>query len=302
MSGRINLLGVLLAVQLVIIAAVLTMDAGFGAAQPGPMLEFSPDAVDEVRIDDGESGRSVTLNRDGDTWRLADGLPADHGRLETLLDKLAGLQAGWPVATSTAAASRFEVTEDAHQRRLILRADGAAIAELFLGTSPGYQRVHARRADDSATFSIELANHEVPATADQWLDKSLLQPRGDIAGAARQGAWTLTRGDEGWLVDDAPADQEAAARVIRRLSELRVAGVAQAPADGAEPLAVIGVTDADGSYALHLYDGGSDAPHILRSDRREGYFSLARYLAEQLLVDAGDLLPAVEDQTDAEQD
>jgi hypothetical protein len=302
MSGRINLLSVVLAVQLVIIAIVVTMDTGFGEVQPGPLLEFSADAVDEVRIDDGENDRSVTLVRDGDAWRLADGLPADHGRLENLLDKLAGLQAGWPVATSAAAGSRFEVTEDAHQRRLVLGADGTTVAELFLGTSPGFQRVHARRGDDSATFSIALANHEVPASADEWLDKTLLQPRGNITEAVRHEAWTLTRGADGWLVDDAPADQEAAARLIRRLAELRVAGTAQAPAPGAEALAVIGVTDAEGSYELHLYDGGSDSPHTLRSDRRDGYFRLARYLAEQLLVDAGDLLPSVEDQTDAEQD
>lgn len=301
MSGRINLLSVLLAVQLVIIAAVLTLDTGFSETQSGPLLEFAPQAVDEVRIDDGESNRSVTLRRDGDAWLLADGMPADQGKLKSLLDRLAGLQAGWPVATSAAAAARFEVTGDAYQRRLVLRADGAGVAELLLGTSPGYQRVHARRADDPATYSIELANHEVPATADEWLDKTLLQPRGDITAAARHDAWMLTRGSEGWLVDDAPADQEAAGRLIRRLAELRVAGTAQAPAPGAEPLAVFGITDAEGSYELHLYDGGSDSPHVLRSDRRDGYFSLARYLAEQLLVESADLHAATGGPGDAQQ-
>jgi len=60
-----------------------------------------------------------------------------------LIDKLEGAEAAWPVATSESSAERFEVSDAKFQRRIRFFADDAVVTELFLGTSPGFRRVHA---------------------------------------------------------------------------------------------------------------------------------------------------------------
>lgn len=290
MSGRAGLLSAILALQLVIVAALLMVDSGVGEADEGPFLSFPADAVDEIHIS-GADDESVVLRREGEDWVLADGYPADGAKVRGVLSQLEGLRAPWPVATSAGSAERFEVTADDYQRHLVLHAGGESVADLYLGTSPGYQRVHARRADGDAVYSVGLSNYQIPVKAEEWLDKALLQARGEISAVAREGGWQLSRGDEGWLLDGAAAGQDAAADLVRRFSELRVMGLAQAPAADAAPSAVFEVTDADGTYRLSLYADEDGNRYRVASDRREGYFGLAGYLADQLLVTAETLQP-----------
>lgn len=307
MSGRISLLGALLALQLVIIAAVLFMESGAGGADQGPYLDFIADAVDTVEIT-GEENDALVLTRDGDGWRLPDGLPADRAKVDELLQRLQDVDAPWPVATSGSARERFEVTDENHQRHLVLRSDGEAVVDLYLGTSPGYQRSHARRAGDDAVYSVEVATFQVPAAAREWLDKALLQASGDVQAVTREGAWTLTRADDGWQLGGAgvegegpvAADAEAAERLARRFAELRVMGTAAEPAGDAAPPTRFQVTDADGEYTLSLWEHGENEPLTVRSSRREGHFELASYVANQLLQEGAALLPPEESAAAAE--
>jgi hypothetical protein len=289
--GKTTLLSALLAVQLVIIALVLLTDGSVSGAENGLLLAFEPEAVDEIRIGATENGAGVVVTRDADGWRLADGHPADADKANEVLNRLADLRAGWPVATSAGAGARFEVAPDAHQRHVVLLEHGDVVADVYLGTSPGYQRVHARRADADSIFSVALANYQLPVKADEWLDKTILQPRGYLASVTRTGDWHLARGEDGWLIDGESADQEAAARLERRLVELRVTGVAAAPDQGVEPAAVFEITDPQGPYHLRLYADGSGNEYRVASDRRDGWFRLSAYLADQLLLDKAALVP-----------
>ena len=286
MSGRVNLLAGLLALQLVIIAAVLLMETGFGEPEQGAFFSFESEEVDEIRITgDGEDASTLILTRTEDGWRLPDGFPADDNKVRDVLDRLTNLRSPWPVATSSGAAERFEVTSDSFQRHVVLAAGGDTVADLYLGTSPGYQQVHARRADDNAVYSVGISNYQVPVAANDWLDKTLLQPKGAVSTVERLDGWRLTRTDEGWQLGDAAADQEAARELVRRLSELRVTGAAEVPEEGMEPSATLAVTDEEGSYQLALFADDEDGQYRVRSDRREGVFSLAGYLAEQILLE-----------------
>jgi hypothetical protein len=293
---KTRVLVVLLALQLAVIAVLLWSDRGISRADGEPLLTFDPEAVHEIRISTTENDSSVVIERDGAGWRLADGHPADGDRVKQALHRLASLRAGWPVATSAAAGTRFDVAPGQHQRRVVLAADGAAAAELYLGTSPGFQHVHARRAGDDAIYSVPLSNFQLPTSADEWLDKTLLQPRGFLASISREGDWRLAREDDAWVVDGEPADQEAAGRLERRLVELRVTGAAAAPAADAAPLAVFELVDPQGPYRLTLYGAADGNDYRVSSDRRDGFYQLAPYIADQLLLDRAALLPAVDDE------
>lgn len=290
MSGRVGLLGVVLALQLALAGVVMLTASGTGDVDGGPLLSFAAADVDAIELADG-AGEAVALDRDGDGWKLAGGYPADAAKVDELLERLAGLQAAWPVATTAAAAERFEVTAESHQRQVVLRAGDEAIAEAYFGTSPGYQRVHARRADDAAVYSVALANYQLPVGRNDWLDRTLLQPRGELTAVAREGAWTLSRGEEGWLLDGVAADQDAAAAMARRFSELRVTGVVPQVGDEFTVQAVFRISDAEGEYTLTLHGNAQGDAFRLTSERRDGAFELAAYVAEQMLLDAERLLP-----------
>lgn len=287
MSGRIGLLGFVLALQLALIGLLLLRD-GAVDADAGPLLAFAADAVDRIEIADGEGGR-VVIERAVAGWQLDTGVPADPVRVDELLGRLADLRAAWPVATTASAAERFEVAPAQYQRHVRLLADGEPVAEAYFGTSPGYQRVHARRSGDDAVYGVALSNFQVPARADEWLDRALLRARGDIASIEREGSWRLDREDEGWLVDGAAADQDQAAALARRFAELRVSGVADAGLDGFAERAVFRIEDAEGPYRLTLHADGDAERYVVRSDRRDGAYMLPAYTAEQLLLEAAAL-------------
>lgn len=141
----------------------------------------TPDA-DEPAADDAEAP-GVSLRRREGGWTLAgaDDLPADAARVENLLATLAGLRPGAPVADSAAARRRFAVAKDRYERRITLRtAEGERV--LYLGTAAGTRRAHLRAAGNDAIHLAALALYEVPADADGWLDKTLLQlPEAHIA-------------------------------------------------------------------------------------------------------------------------
>lgn len=296
MSGRIGLLGGLLAAQVVIIAGLL-LASGVGSDASAPhLLSFDPANVTKLSVS-GE-GETVGMARDGDIWRLQggtlngapEGLPADGGKISEVLDKLAGLDAPWPVATSDDSAERFEVTEGNHQRRLVVEDADGPVADLLLGTSPGYRRVHARLSGASEVYSIDFSNYEAPTDADQWLDKALLAAKGQVSSVMLEDAWQLARQDDGWLIDGAPADTEAADDLVRRFTGLQVLGTSAEQADAAgEPAGVFAVTDEDGEHRLTLFHEAEEDDYSLTSDRVAGRFEVATYIAEQMLADPADL-------------
>ena len=301
MKDKIGLLGAVLVVQLLVVAALLIGDA-LGSDDAGSsLLSFDPDAV--VKLELSTLDESVQLNRGGDGWQVGDeGLPADSAKIGEVLDKLANVAATWPVATSSDSAVRFEVTEANFQRRLVLESVDGVVADLMLGTSPGYRRVHARADGADEVYSVDLSNYEVPVDTDQWLDKTLLGATGPITGLQLEASWQLANTDEGWLVDDTAgdpeaADQEAASQLIDRFSDLRVLGIVE-PAGESKGTFI--VNDESGEHRLQLFHDAEEDDYSVGSDRTPGRFGIATYIAEQMLVDVDALLPEVEETDSAE--
>ena len=308
MNKRFGLLGGLLAAQLLIVAGILVGDVVGSDSGAERFLAFDPAAVAKFTV--AEADESVLLLREGEgdeaAWRLPGGLPADGDKVDEVLGKLADLAAPWPVATSGDSAERFEVTESAHQRRLTLESADEVVADFFLGTSPGYRRVHARAAGEDEVYSVDFSNYEAPTDADQWLDKSLLGSAGEPSGIALDGAWRLSRKEDEWVVkaaaadaEEAPADAEAADKLVGRFKDLRVLGtVPDADADQAASLFV--VADDQGEHRLTLLHDEEADRYSLASNRVEGRFELASYVAEQMLVDAADLQAKEEEEEEGD--
>ena len=228
MNGMLNKTTLIaaLAVQLAIVGVLLAVASG-SQVEAEPFLTFDARAVDGLAVA-GEDGE-VTLTKAESGWQLPDGLPADETKVDGVIEKLADAAAGWPVATSASVQERFEVAEDNHQRRLTLSGGGEPVADIYLGTSPGYRKAHARRVDDDDIYAITFSNYEAGTKAADWLDKALLRPNGALTGMRYDGAFDLSKDEEGvWTASTGAAlDQAKVETLAGRFTGLTVTGVSE---------------------------------------------------------------------------
>lgn len=301
-----NLL-ILLVLQLLLLAFLQFSGDSETGPQP-PLLDVDSSSISSLTLTDGE-GNSAELTRTDSGWQLLSGLPADSAKVDGLLTKLAQLTTGWPVATNSSTHERFEVSVDRFQRRLVLAGSGADVTLLF-GTSPGYQQVHARTASDSV-YTVKLANFEMPAKVDDWLNKALLQPNGEVTAVNWKNGPTVTKEPQGWMLNGELADTAATEAALDRLAGFTVLGVlASAPNAAPVDAKIVLQSDADGDYRLSYWPREANNDHVAMSTRFPGEaFRISNFVAEQLQPSTADLeapkirelaLPAVLQPGDAE--
>jgi Domain of unknown function (DUF4340) len=296
MNKHVKGLALLLAAQLVVLAVVLVWQERASSAPSGALLKVDRNKVDGIVVVD-DKGVKLNLQKTDTGWVLPDAksLPADADKVGSLLDKLVAASAPWPVATSAESAKRFEVTKDKFQREIQLRSGGEVVADLYLGTSPGFKKVHARRADSDDVYAIAFANYEATARADDWLDKNILKPDGDVTVLARPEHWKLERNGETWSLDGLAqgetTKQDAATDLVNKVVNLRVMGVADAaPTDDATLKLTLSATTPKGTFDYRLYQPQPNADFIVTRSGQDGAFKLAAYVGEPLIKDRGDLV------------
>lgn len=296
MIARIPLLAGLLVVQLLILAL---LELGGGEEHAAlALLDFEPAEVVALTIEDADGNIVSLAAQDGD-WRLGE-LPADDDKIRALIDSLVGNSASWPVATSESSQARFEVAEDAFVRRVRFDGESGALATLYLGSSPGFRRIHAREADSDAIFSIDFGVHELPMADSDWLDKRLFQVETVSSVTFPSGEVLSGNAEAGWSLDGQPADQEAATRLVDRIKGLTVLGLYEKEDETelGEPVSVT-VVDNKGTHRLTFRFNEAVDEYVLESDRLPGAFTVASYIVEQILVPPADLLAAAEEASGA---
>ncbi|MFK7914355.1 MAG: DUF4340 domain-containing protein [Pseudomonadales bacterium] len=307
MNGRIGFLLVVLGLQLVLIAA-LWWQGGADAPQSSQLLAFDQAEVTRIRITERDSQDAPLLLERTDGGWVSDDLPVAEPRVQQLLERLAGLDSPWPVATTAAAAERFEVTDDGYAKYIELLADEQPVAQLLLGTSPGFKRIHARVPDQEAIYSIALTSLDAPVAFSEWLDKSLLASSLQVRRIARLEHWEAVRdetsvstesgADSAWSLRalDSPAapsgvagDAKAIATLLERFTNLQVLGGGDLAGQQIDRFELQSDSETLG-YTLY-HDVEADVFTIARDDRA-GRYELAGYLAEQLRADLGNLVQA----------
>ena len=287
MNRQMILAAVMLA-QLVLVALVWGLQSRPGDAPP-VFLEFDAAQVDSLTVADADS--AATVARVDGEWRLPSELPADAAKIDGVLRKLSAVGAAWPVATSESAMRRFEVVEEAHQLRVTIAAGDETVADVYLGTSPTFGKVHARDAAGGPVYSIAFSNYEAGTKQSDWLQKSLLQPEGEMQSIARETAdeeWMLVSTDAGWKTDGAELDQDETGTFVDRLGRLNVLDLVDAELPP-EPSAYFTVVDDAGSHELALF-ALPDDDYAAISNRFPGVFGISSYIAEQISVPLEDLV------------
>lgn len=233
-SRGVQILSGLLVLQLIAAAGLLwrsNSEGDFSSATQ--LIAFDSSAVTEIVIAEQED--SVTLTRTDDQWQMDDEYQtlAAADKIDEVLSTLSDLKPGLPVANTAGSHAQLEVADDAYQRRLTVKAGDDTVADLYLGTSPGFRKSHARQIDQNEVYAVRLNTFDVPADHDDWLDGNLLR-FSDVTSIEADGI-KLARADDQWSIE-APSDRAESHEVgtteiesvLSQLSSLRVTGFTEA--------------------------------------------------------------------------
>lgn len=274
------------------------------------LLTFDAVDIDRISIDDGDS--QLVIARKGETWVLPDSqdFPAATADVDTLLRKLSEMEKGWPVATSKGALRRFKVDSELFERKLILSSGEREVAQLLVGSSPGFRKVHARPVGEEAVYSVAFNSWEASVAVDDWMDKSILQIDSEKVSRIEMPEVSLHREDGKLsltsLNDQELTDNKEADSLLRKLATLRIDGLADtaeaAIAEAKDPELEIKVTLSEDEPLVYRFWQPEDASYYLleRSDQKLP-FKVAKYLVDDLAEVSRDKLVAKPEEANSEQ-
>jgi Domain of unknown function (DUF4340) len=194
MRRAIPVLSLILACQVALAALLSVRTDPLAASTPQtPLIKASIRNVDHLLIEGraataGAAAGSGTAAATGATERVElvkqDGkwmlpgyfnAPADKFKLNDVLDELADLKRGLPIATTSSALKRFKVTDDTFERRLTLSEGGKVLSTVYFGSSAGVRKTDARTAQEHAVYNVDLATYELPTQPSGWFDAGILE-------------------------------------------------------------------------------------------------------------------------------
>jgi hypothetical protein len=274
-----------LLIQLALVAVVYR--AGLNPVQT--TTDPGSTALDRSRVDaliiSGSGGGQARLKKSGERWLLPTlhNLPADAGKVDKLMKALLGPGNDWPVARSTAARQRFEVADYLFRRRIEFLAGDDTLQTVYLGTSPGFRKVHSRVEGRDDIRSLAFNVHDAPTTDSDWIDPRLLQVRTPMRIDAD--AYSVQREGGEWQsgAGFAPEPRELQA-LLTALRTLHVEGVADAALvadlEDAEAALVLDIDSLSGRIQLSLFQ--QDDHYFIRSSEFPVMFSISAYDFDRL--------------------
>ncbi len=303
MKRTIIIAATLLVLQIgLVVALQFGGHTGSDISKPdAPLLGFAVDAVTALEITGPDNDRMV-LQKSGGGWLLPDSFaaPASPEQVAALFTRLSGLKQGFAVATSSAAAKRFKVADDLFQRHVVLKAGAGVVGDLYVGTSPGFRQIHARKAGSEAVVVVELSTFELETGADKWLDKNMVQIKEEDIDTIAFSDFVLQPKDNAWQLADLPegqvTDAKAAGDLVAKASGLTVQAVLK-PQD-VEPLFTTTPTlrytitrKGGGAVEFRLVKGEGDS-YVLKQSERDLYCKVHSLQVESLLIASRDSLIA----------
>ena len=281
---------VLLLMQCAVVAAVFWPDTSQNRYEKQTFAPFPVNAIDELRIGD-EYDNEVVLKRLGDKWLLPnmENLPANTDKIEKLLQQITTQSGNWPIADSPAARQRFQVADYYYQKRLSLFSGGKKLGTIYLGTSPGYRKIHARNDKQDAIYSITLDPTGATVVENDWIDSRLLQVRAPLR--IDTDLYNLYFENGSWLsATGGTPDVQELERLISALKNLQVEGLAdedlQRELSATEADLVLNIQSLAGDVTLKLVSLAGN--HYIHSSEFPLFFKCSAYDFNQLTdVDAG---------------
>lgn len=275
-----NALAGLLLLQLLLAAGIYWNQQRSGAIEAEQALVVdAQNSADRIVISD--AANNATLRKQGGHWQLPalKSLPVDTAKLSGLLEKLAATRTLWPVTTSKSSHQRFQVDEENYQRHITIYHGNNKLAEFYIGTSPGFRKVHLRRAGETEVYSVPLSTYDFPSENIDWLDKRLLSIE-EIRGIEGE-TFALRKVDNEWHFDTEKlpeqfdgrhVDKKRVEELVSALGTLRVQGVTELP--DTTTATSLKITEAD-QNRTYQFIAANDNYYVLRDDI-DAAFTLAK--------------------------
>ena len=221
MSRPIKLLLLLLVLQAGLVAWVNLRGGDSGAYDADtPLLALEAGSMDTVTIEQqGEAPLRMTRKDGG--WVLSEkgGFPVLPAKFEKFTDKLLNVKRSWPVGKTLVAARQFKVTPDHFERRVRFLRGTDVLGDVFLGSSPGFRKVHARLEGDKHTYAVDFNAFDAPVDAGQWYDTEILKTGREDIVRIDLGAYALKADGDIFQVDGLRDDEQTDAEGVRKLVE-----------------------------------------------------------------------------------
>jgi Domain of unknown function (DUF4340) len=287
MKKWIFILSGLLAAQLVLAVVLNLTGEDYGTIQAEEKLvSFNRQAVDGLRIEDGTD--SVVLKKQAGKWLLPESgdFPASQPNVERLLDKLAALEKGWPVAKTRSAARRFAVDEEQFERKLTLFADDDAQATLYVGSSPGIRKVYVRPGEADEVFAVDFNTWEANAQDDDWIDKGVLTLDESVVGRLELPGIIMQRQDGRLQVmnleENEQTNVEESSALLGKLTGLRVQSLLGTESEPEyrqdEPVLEVRITTEGGGVLDYRFSKPQDATYyVLKRSDLDFFFEVAEH-------------------------
>ena len=285
MNLTVNTLLFVLLIQCGITAAVMwPANSAENSSTNHILAPSSMGSIDEIHIGD-EFDNEAVLVKSGEQWLLPnlENLPADSTKVNSLIENVINNTVVWPIAHSPAARQRFQVADYYYQRRLTFFSQGKNLDTIYLGTSPGFRKVHARNDNQDAIFSITLNTFDTPAVSGAWLEPRLLQIRTPVR--IDSDFYNLRFENGHWLsgIGGTPDESELES-LITALKSIQIDGVAnedlQRELSSAEADLILHIQSLAGDVTLELIT--LDNEHFINSSEYPFFFKLSAFDFDRL--------------------
>ena len=277
-------LTILFVVQLLLILGVFAYQQNARVqVDAKPLLPINANELDRVVIQDANS--KVVIQKTDTEWQLPDlqNLPVERQKLDEILQKLEGTTLTWPVTTMATSHERFEVANSKYQRRIELFQGDTKKADFWLGSAPGFKKIHLRREGENQVYAVELSAFEFATTANDWLQKSLLALE-DI-NSIKTADYELQKTGDTWSFvvtvpksDTEKVNEVKTTELAKAIGNLQVQEVATQVPQG-ETKKVL-VKSAAGEFEYDFVKTESD--YFVKRNDRDIYFKLSQYEFERI--------------------
>lgn len=293
MARQTQFLSILLVLQISLAAILFFTQTDSGAfVSNEKLLDLKFDSLDKIVIEEAEK-KTLVLQRQDKNWKLPGyfDFPASREKLDRIFGKLFETGVGWPVATTESAQKRFKVAQDAFERKLAFSTADAS-KTLYLGTSPGFKKIHARIDRETTIYGIEFSAYQVSTKPIDWADQSILHVSREEINAIEIAGLSIKRAKDKFGIEGLAEGEEAVESEIQTLlgnvSTLgfqEVLGKKDDPAYQLDkPVLELTLVKKDGQRVGYRYGKLKDKDEtVLKPSDSEYYFSVPKYNVDSLL-------------------
>jgi hypothetical protein len=174
-----------LAVQLALVAFVLTRDDDAAALRERPILAgFDADKVTRLQVfAAGPTAKPVDLVKRDAGWVVGSAFdyPVDKTKVTDAVSPIAKAAAAAPIATQAGRHKQLRVAADDFERKLVITSGGKDTT-LYLGSAAGARRIAVRIDGDDRVYAVSgLSAFAFGTEPRQWVDTGYVKvPRDDV--------------------------------------------------------------------------------------------------------------------------